>query len=76
MEQVAATASRAQRARLKLGKTLAGVAAECTERGASVSEGQLSRIERGIFNPRPQLRAVLADVLGLDAVEDFEVTTR
>jgi transcriptional regulator with XRE-family HTH domain len=76
MEQEAATASPAQRARLRLGKTLAGVAAECTERGAPVSEGQLSRIERGLFNPRPKLRAVLAEVLGLDAVEDIEVTAR
>jgi transcriptional regulator with XRE-family HTH domain len=76
MEQEAATASPAQRARLGLGMTLAAVAVECTRRGAPVSEGQLSRIERGVFNPRPKLRAVLAELLGLDPVEDFEVTAR
>lgn len=76
MEQGTATAHPAQRARLALGMTLAEVADECTKRGAPVSEGHVSRLERGIFNPRPKLRAVLAEVLGLDAVDDFEVTSR
>jgi transcriptional regulator with XRE-family HTH domain len=76
MKQEAASATPAQRARLALGMTLLELAAECESRGVAVSEGQLSRIERGVFNPRPRLRAVLADVLGLNAVDDFEVTAR
>jgi transcriptional regulator with XRE-family HTH domain len=50
--------------------TLHQLAAECTGRGAPVSESQLSRIERGAV-PRPALRAVLANLLGLD-ISDLE----
>ena len=70
MEQVAASPS--QRARLKRGMTLQQVADACAARGVPVSEGQVSRIERGHATPRPALRAALAKVLELDAVEDFE----
>ncbi|WP_329520552.1 hypothetical protein [Spirillospora sp. NBC_01491] len=70
MEQ--GTTTPVQRARLTLGLTLLEVAAECTRRGAPVSEGQMSRIDRGQQVPRPKLRAVLAAVLDLDVVADFE----
>lgn len=43
----------------------------CAEAGAPVDESHLSRIERGIYTPRPKLRSVLAALLDLD-VEDFE----
>jgi transcriptional regulator with XRE-family HTH domain len=70
MEQV--TATPVQRARLEKGLTLQQLAAACSEQGAPISEGQLSRIDRGQMVPRPKLRAVLAEVLGLDVVVDFE----
>lgn len=38
----------------------------------SVSDSQLSKVERGLWTPRPALRAALADLLGLDVVQDFE----
>ena len=41
----------------------------CAEAGAPVDESHLSRIERGIYTPRPRLRSVLAALLDLD-VED------
>jgi transcriptional regulator with XRE-family HTH domain len=62
------------RARIRKGLTLLRVAEMCTERGEPVSEGQLSRIDRGMAVPRPALRAVLAEVLELDTYADFEVT--
>lgn len=52
--------------RLKRGMTLAELAERCEAEGAPVTEGQMSRIERGIFTPRPRLRAVLRRLLDLD----------
>lgn len=66
------TASPVRRARLRLGLTLLELAEECAKRGASVSEGQMSRIERGEHTPRPRLRRVLAEVLDIDANDDFQ----
>ncbi|MEV6122960.1 helix-turn-helix transcriptional regulator [Streptomyces sp. NPDC052077] len=66
-----ATTSKVKRARLIRGLTQQEVAEKCTQRGAPVDESHISRIERMVYRPRPGLRAVLADVLGLD-VEDFE----
>lgn len=37
-----------------------------------VDFGQLSRIERRMSTPHPALRAVLADLLELDVIADFE----
>lgn len=71
MEQEPATPIR--KARIRLGLTLSQVAERCTERGVAISEGQVSRIERGHYAGRPETRAVLAEVLGLDAFDDFEV---
>jgi transcriptional regulator with XRE-family HTH domain len=61
-----------RKARIRLGMTLAQVAEECTRRGTPLSEAQASRIERGHFAGRPETRAVLAEVLDLDAFDDFE----
>lgn len=55
-----------RRERLRQGKTLLDVVEGCTAAGEPVSEGQLSRIERGVFFPRPRLRAVLSEILDLD----------
>jgi transcriptional regulator with XRE-family HTH domain len=66
-------ASEIRKARIRLGLTLWQVAERCTERGVPISEGQVSRIERGHAAGRPETRAVLAEVLGLDAFDDFEV---
>jgi transcriptional regulator with XRE-family HTH domain len=63
-------------ARLRLGLTLAQLAKKCEEHGATISEGALSRIERGQAAGRPETRAALAAVLDLDAAADFEVTPR
>lgn len=51
------------------------LAEKCAEAGVSVDESHISRIERGIYTPRPRLRAVLADLLGLD-IDDFEQPCR
>lgn len=51
--------------------TLRDLAEKCAADGAPVGESTLSRIERGIQVPRPKLRSVLAQLLGLD-VDDFE----
>lgn len=53
-------------ARLSRGMTLLALARECERRGAPLSEGHASRIERGFAIPRPGLRVALADVLALD----------
>jgi hypothetical protein len=51
--------------------TLRDLAAECLRRGVPTDSSNLSKYERGIWVPVPKLRAVLADILGLD-VHDFE----
>lgn len=58
--------------RLSRGWTLRELAKRCAEKGAPVAFSQLSKIERGIYAPRPNLRAVLAELLDLDVVKDFE----
>lgn len=65
------TTSKFQDQRLQRGWTLPELAEMCTSAGAPTDDGNLSRIERGLQVPRPQLRAVLAKLLGL-RVADFE----
>lgn len=65
-----ATTSSVKRERLRRGMTQQDLASKCAEAGVPVDESHLSRIERGIFTPRPKLRAVLAQILDLD-VDDF-----
>ena len=60
-----------KRARLRRGMTQADLAEKCAERGVPVTDPHLSRIERGVFTPRPKLASVLAGELGLD-IEIFE----
>ncbi|MCZ4609708.1 helix-turn-helix transcriptional regulator [Streptomyces sp. Lzd4kr] len=62
--------SRVKQQRLRRGMTQQDLADKCAQAGVPVDESQISRIERGIFKPRPRLRAVLADLLELD-VNDF-----
>lgn len=57
--------------RLAKGLTLRELAAKCAANGAPVHWTQLGRIERGLNAPRPQLRSVLAKVLGI-GVDEFE----
>lgn len=57
--------------RLLMGMTLRALAKACADKGVPVENSQLSKIERGISTPRPALRAVLAEVLGL-GIDDFE----
>ncbi|MDL4812724.1 helix-turn-helix domain-containing protein [Actinomadura opuntiae] len=57
-------------ARSRKGLTLEELADLCGQKGAPISKGQLSRIERGAV-PRPALRKVLAEILELDAGLDF-----
>ncbi len=53
-------------ARLRLGLTIRELSLLCADEGTPISESQLSKIERGLFQPWPANRAVLAKVLGLD----------
>ncbi|MGW0599923.1 helix-turn-helix transcriptional regulator [Streptomyces sp. NPDC002776] len=64
-------ASRVKQQRLRRGMTQQELADLCAEAGAPVDESHLSRIERGIYTPRPRLRSVLATLLDLD-IEVFE----
>lgn len=49
--------------------TLRELAEKCTTEGAPVGDSQLSKIERGLYTPRPKLRVVLARVLEMDISE-------
>lgn len=60
-------------ARLRLGLTQEELAQECRARGVGASDSQLSKIERGLWAPRPKLRATLAEILDLDVL-DLEAT--
>lgn len=62
-----------RKARIRLGLTLAQLANRCTERGVPLSEGWVSRIERGHASGSPEVRVALAEVLGLDPYHDFEM---
>lgn len=66
------TTSKARRQRLVKGWTLRELGQRCAEVGVTVDYGQLGRIERGEQIPRPELRAVLAKLLDLDVIDDFE----
>lgn len=63
--------SKFRESRLQRGWTLPELATRCTAAGAKTDDGNLSRIERGEQVPRPQLRAVLAELLELE-ITDFE----
>ncbi|WP_171111286.1 MULTISPECIES: helix-turn-helix transcriptional regulator [unclassified Streptomyces] len=64
------TTSRVKQQRLRRGMTQQDLAEKCAQAGVPVDESQISRIERGIYTPRPKLRALLAELLELD-VDDF-----
>lgn len=55
-----------QAQRLLRGWTQDDLADRCTEEGAPVSDSQISKIERGVCEPSPKLRSVLARLLDLD----------
>ena len=57
--------------RLRRGWTLQQLEEMCRDKGAPITYTQLSRIDRGKATPRPALRAVLAELLGLD-VNEFD----
>ena len=63
--------SKIREQRLQRGWTLPELANRCAKAGAPTDDGNLSRIERGLQAPRPQLRSVLARLLEL-SVEDFD----
>lgn len=67
MTESSLTPMRAQR--LRRGWTQAELAAKCTEEGARVNDSQVSKIERGVCQPVPRLRVVLARLLDLDPVD-------
>jgi transcriptional regulator with XRE-family HTH domain len=52
-------------ARIAKGWSQRQLAAVVTAAGTSVSDGNLSRIERGEVSPSPKLRRALADALGI-----------
>lgn len=45
------------------GMTQRGLSARCAELGAPISDSQLSKIERGIWSPRPAALRAIADAL-------------
>jgi transcriptional regulator with XRE-family HTH domain len=47
------------------------LAEKCAAAGVRVDYSHISRVERGVYMPRPKLRAVLAELLGLD-IDVFE----
>ncbi|MEV7584428.1 helix-turn-helix domain-containing protein [Streptomyces erythrochromogenes] len=55
-----------RRRRLKLGLTLVELADQCAQAEAPVSHSHLSKLERGMYAPRPRLRSVLIRLLALD----------
>lgn len=57
--------------RLRRGWTQEDLARQCAEAGVPVTHSALGKIERGLYVPRPKLRAVLAKLLDLD-VSEFE----
>ncbi|MDX2539833.1 helix-turn-helix transcriptional regulator [Streptomyces scabiei] len=65
------TTSRVKQQRLRLGMTQQDLADKCAEAGVRVDESHISRIERGIYTPRPRLRVLLAELLELDVNDDF-----
>lgn len=64
-----------QAARLRKGLSLRALATECEQAGTKVSNSQLSKIERGLFAPQPELRATLAGLLDLDPIDGFKRAT-
>lgn len=63
------TASPMKAARLDKGWSQRQLAAVITAAGCPVSDGNLSRIERGEVSPSPKLRRALADALGISTTE-------
>lgn len=55
--------------RLRRGWTQEDLARQCAAAGVDVTYSALSKIERGLYVPRPKLRAVLAKLLDLDVAE-------
>lgn len=73
MEQV--TPSRMKMERLRRGLTLDMLSRKCESKGVVANESTLSRIERDLQSPRPQLRVVLMKLLALE-VTDFPMDER
>ena len=55
--------------RIRRGWTQEDLARQCAAAGVDVTYSALSKIERGLYTPRPKLRAVLAELLDLDVTE-------
>lgn len=66
---VSQTTSTIRAARLRRGLTLRALAEQCAAEGVSVHYSQLGKIEAGKNTPRPALRAAIAKVLELDALD-------
>lgn len=58
-------------ARLDKGLTQRQLAAVITASGVKVTDSHLSKIERGMVSPGPQLRRAIADALGIDKLKDL-----
>jgi transcriptional regulator with XRE-family HTH domain len=69
IETAAAGHSPMRDARLAKGLTHRKLAELCAAAGQEVSHSQLVRIENAQSSPRPALRAVLAQVLGIDGTQ-------
>lgn len=60
-----------RRRRRRRGWTLRVLAGKCAELGVEVSHSQLSKIERRMSTPHPDLAAALVELLDLD-IDDLE----
>jgi transcriptional regulator with XRE-family HTH domain len=59
--------------RITKGMSLRALADACEAAGQRVSNSQLSKIERGLYTPRPAALKTLAAVLDLDLERDGSV---
>lgn len=55
--------------RLEQGLTMKQLAERCKAAGTPVSASEISRIERHIHSPRPALRKLLAEILGVSVTD-------
>ncbi|GLY81886.1 helix-turn-helix domain-containing protein [Actinoallomurus iriomotensis] len=62
--------------RIELGLTLRDLAAACSRAGGPISDSQLSKVERGLYTPRPAARRAIKTVLGLDPVTGADKAAR
>ena len=72
--QVSINGSALHRARLVKGLSQRELAKECAQLGHRVSDGEISKYERGLRTPRPANLKTLADALGVQVADLLHAT--